>query len=61
MSSEDIISPCNQDCEIDYKTGYCIGCFRTTDEILEWTFLSHEERQHFMDVILPNRKKETQQ
>jgi predicted Fe-S protein YdhL (DUF1289 family) len=60
MSYEEIISPCNQDCEMDQKTGYCRGCFRTTDEIMEWGFLTNKERKHFIETILPSRKKQNQ-
>ena len=29
-------SPCISVCVINAGTGYCLGCFRTTDEIANW-------------------------
>lgn len=60
MTQEEIISPCNKDCEVDYKTGYCRGCLRTTEEIMEWGYMTNKERQHFIDEILPSRKKQNE-
>lgn len=38
-------SPCNRVCRIDPDTGWCEGCFRTIDEIAQWSALSLEERR----------------
>ncbi|WP_082545740.1 MULTISPECIES: DUF1289 domain-containing protein [unclassified Sphingomonas] len=29
-------SPCNQVCQIDPASGYCRGCLRTIEEIIDW-------------------------
>lgn len=31
-----IESPCNRICTLDERTGWCLGCCRTIDEIMEW-------------------------
>jgi uncharacterized protein len=29
-------SPCIAICQMDARTGWCVGCFRTLDEIAVW-------------------------
>ena len=38
-------SPCNSVCAIDPVTGYCAGCFRTLDEIAEWSLLDDADKR----------------
>ncbi|MBN8530680.1 MAG: DUF1289 domain-containing protein [Alphaproteobacteria bacterium] len=33
-----IPSPCISVCSIDDATGFCRGCFRTTQEVAEWPY-----------------------
>ena len=49
-----MISPCTLICSIDMKTGFCVGCGRTGDEIAGWTGFTDEERIDLMD-LLPTR------
>jgi predicted Fe-S protein YdhL (DUF1289 family) len=37
-------SPCISVCQIDNKTGYCIGCHRTIDEIRDWIISTPDQR-----------------
>jgi uncharacterized protein len=37
------------------QTGYCLGCFRTLDEIARWSSLSDDE-QAAINIQLPLRK-----
>jgi predicted Fe-S protein YdhL (DUF1289 family) len=37
------------------QTGYCLGCFRTLDEIAQWSSLSDDE-QAAINLQLPLRK-----
>jgi predicted Fe-S protein YdhL (DUF1289 family) len=37
------------------QTGYCLGCFRTLDEIARWSSLSDDE-QRMINRQLPLRK-----
>jgi predicted Fe-S protein YdhL (DUF1289 family) len=49
-----MISPCTLICSIDMKTGFCVGCGRTGDEIAGWTGFTDRERLDLMD-LLPTR------
>ncbi|CAM3359158.1 MAG: DUF1289 domain-containing protein [Thalassospira sp.] len=33
-------SPCNGTCLLDQRSGYCMGCYRTGDEIGSWMSMS---------------------
>ncbi len=45
MSNTAIIkSPCINKCSLNPKTGICIGCYRTIDEIAGWAMMSNEQR-----------------
>jgi uncharacterized protein len=48
-------SPCISVCQIDPKTGWCIGCYRNIDEIREWIILPPEERQKILDGLVARR------
>ncbi|WP_081771839.1 DUF1289 domain-containing protein [Paraburkholderia nodosa] len=37
-------SPCIDVCAFDGKTGLCIGCFRTLDEIRDWKKMTDHRR-----------------
>lgn len=50
-----ILSPCVGICELG-RDGYCVGCFRTGDEIARWLSMSDAERQHFIDHTLVERE-----
>jgi len=50
-----LLTPCIGVCTLA-PDGHCDGCFRTGDEIAAWTALSNDERQRFMDVVLPERE-----
>lgn len=40
----EIDSPCQKMCVIHDGTGFCIGCYRTRDEIAAWSAISQGER-----------------
>jgi predicted Fe-S protein YdhL (DUF1289 family) len=48
-------SPCVSVCQMDPMTGWCVGCFRTIDEIRDWIISTPAERQALLDK-LPERK-----
>ena len=52
--SECVKSPCNDVCQLEWKSGYCLGCGRTGDEIAAWPRLSEAERDAIM-ALLPAR------
>jgi uncharacterized protein len=49
-----IAPPCTAICQIDKRSGLCIGCARTLDEIALWESASDDEQR---DIIakLPTR------
>lgn len=46
-----IKSPCNNVCQLDWKSGYCLGCGRTGTEIASWTSLTDAERDTLMAAM----------
>ena len=46
-----IKSPCNNVCQLDWKSGWCLGCGRTGNEIAAWTSLSDAERDALMAAM----------
>jgi len=50
-----ILTPCMGICSLDEK-GFCEGCFRTGDEIAQWSLMSDNERTRLMDEVLPVRE-----
>ena len=51
---DEIDSPCVKLCVIHPRVGICAGCYRTLDEIAEWSTLSAEARQS-VTAALPDR------
>jgi predicted Fe-S protein YdhL (DUF1289 family) len=49
-----VLSPCNDVCQLDGTSGWCLGCGRTGAEIAAWPRLSDEERQRLM-ALMPAR------
>jgi hypothetical protein len=49
-----IESPCIKTCTLDARSGLCLGCGRTVDEIAQWTAMSAAERARVM-AELPSR------
>lgn len=49
-------SPCIKICTLDARSGLCLGCGRTIDEIARWSGMSEAERARIM-AELPARNK----
>jgi predicted Fe-S protein YdhL (DUF1289 family) len=49
-----IESPCVNICTLDARSGICLGCGRTIDEIARWNAMSAAERSRIM-AELPAR------
>jgi len=49
-----IDSPCIKICTLDARSGLCLGCGRTVDEIARWVEMSEAERNRIM-AELPGR------
>jgi uncharacterized protein len=55
-------SPCVKICTLDARSGLCLGCGRTTDEIARWTAMNAAERARVMSRLagrLAARRAET--
>ncbi|MBI4291919.1 MAG: DUF1289 domain-containing protein [Betaproteobacteria bacterium] len=52
---DDPLSPCINVCRMDPVTGLCEGCYRTLDEIAEWSSLGESEKRAVL-ALLPARK-----
>jgi len=44
-------SPCVKICVVDPRSGLCIGCGRTLDEIAAWPAMSETERAAVMGAL----------
>ncbi|HBS22146.1 putative Fe-S protein YdhL (DUF1289 family) [Thalassospira sp. MBR-102] len=48
-------SPCIGVCVLDPVAGYCIGCFRTGDEIGAWMGMSDGSKKRLLETIRKRR------
>ena len=46
-----IESPCDSTCEIDNNLKVCKGCFRSIDEIAEWSEMSNTDKLMVYSLI----------
>jgi uncharacterized protein len=53
---DSVASPCNDICRIDERSGRCLGCYRTLDEIARWSTMSDEHKRAVLDA-LPERRR----
>jgi hypothetical protein len=51
---DEVQSPCVKLCVVHPEARICIGCYRTIDEISQWSRLTHEARAEVM-AALPAR------
>lgn len=48
MKDKGVASPCNSICTLN-DDDICIGCYRSADEIRNWSFLDNEQK---LDVLI---------
>lgn len=48
---DEIESPCAQICVVHPETRICTGCYRTIDEITDWSRMTPEARRNIMDDL----------
>jgi uncharacterized protein len=53
--ADDVPSPCINVCTIHPQMGWCLGCFRTLDEIAGWTQFSGDDKRAVL-ARLPARR-----
>lgn len=47
----EVASPCVNVCQMDPKTGLCLGCLRTIDEIAGWMDYSIAEKLEVLERL----------
>lgn len=52
---DEVDSPCIKICVLHRMSGLCIGCYRTGEEIAQWSAMSPEQRKTLM-AELPARE-----
>lgn len=51
-------TPCIAVCQIDPKSGFCLGCYRTLKEIAQWGKFSEETRQALLPELDVRREED---
>ena len=51
MNQLNFESPCINNCKLNEITNVCEGCGRTIKEIMQWTFMTDEERKEIMKRV----------
>ncbi len=46
-----IKSPCVDKCQMNPSTNMCEGCFRTIDEISDWSGYSNNQKVYVLELI----------
>lgn len=54
------LSPCINICTLDAANGFCVGCFRSLDEISVWSSASNDERLNILAAVARRRKELSQ-
>lgn len=49
QNQKTVKSPCKNICVLDQDNGYCIGCFRTIEEISKWQMLSYIDKERIIE------------
>jgi len=50
-------SPCISVCTIDDRTGWCLGCARTIDEIRDWIIMMPDQKQALLEQLAERQSK----
>ena len=51
-----IESPCISVCQIDGDSGYCLGCWRTLEEVSRWRGFTEDEKRDVLDQLCDRRR-----
>lgn len=55
MGDSEITSPCIGVCELDSRSGLCLGCLRTLDEITAWRDADDGARARILQRLAARR------
>ncbi|MFC4486368.1 DUF1289 domain-containing protein [Tepidiphilus baoligensis] len=50
-----VTSPCIGVCRLDERTGWCVGCLRTREEIARWRDADEAERRRILAAVVRRR------
>jgi len=56
MQGAPVASPCIDVCAIDPRTGWCLGCLRTIDEIAAWGVLDESMKRDVLQSLPARRE-----
>lgn len=56
VTNSDPQSPCVRICKMDAASGWCIGCYRTLEEIAGWSRYSATEKAAVLEKLPPRRQ-----
>ena len=48
---ETVESPCTYDCKYDTKEEFCIGCYRTKQELQDWWIMTREQKLETLEKL----------
>ena len=51
-----VVSPCISVCQLDPRTGLCLGCLRSLEEISSWSRISRNEQREVLVVVAARRE-----
>ena len=51
MNNLNFESPCINNCKLNEVTDICEGCGRTIKEIMQWRFMTNEERKEIIKRV----------
>lgn len=53
----EIETPCKKICMLDAQGRYCMGCYRTREEVGNWLTMSEDERAAVIDQLAARKEK----
>lgn len=51
LLTQGVVSPCINVCRMDDRTGWCLGCFRTIEEIAVWSRATDDRRLQILLAV----------
>jgi len=55
-SESPVASPCNSVCRMDDRTGWCLGCMRTIEEIAGWAAFDEAAKRRVCEALVVRRR-----
>ena len=52
----DVASPCTSVCRMNERSGWCEGCLRTIDEIIQWSSLDDAAKRRVWRLLAQRRE-----